>query len=241
MFLECEMWAAPSPGLSTSGPGASGKGVLMSRFIHSTTVVDLVVDRGTLLEDIRPIVAAVARRFYSRVSFCLSGFDQDDLAQEGLIGAWQATLRVDPAYSYEQARAFCIRAAWGAIIDTIRREDRSKAGSLEAYLAPHDGDDGPGRELADRPGNQVISSLALRRSVLGMLRSCLTEKQMQAVMAAFCIDAPKTGRGLMQDQVVERLGISKKGYYSLRDRALSRLRARFGQPGNRLSGERVKA
>lgn len=208
----------------------------MSQFVHSITGVD----GGALLEAVRPVVAALARRFYYRVSFCLS-VELDDLEQEGMIGAWQATLRLDPAYSYEQARSFCIRSAWGAIMSAIRREDRLKAGSLEAYLAPRDGEDGPGRELADDPGDQVLPSLAVRRSVLGMLRSCLTEKQMQAAMAAFCIDAPKTGKGMTRDQVQKRLGISQSGYYSLRSRALHSLRSRAAQPGIRLSGERFKA
>ena len=215
----------------------------MSQFIHSTTVVDSVVDRGALLEDVRPAVTALARRFFYRVSFCLS-VDQDDLAQEGMIAAWQATRRIDPAYAYEQARAFCIQAAFGAIINAIRRADRSKASSLEAYLAPRSGEDGPVRELVDQPGEQVISSLALRRSVLGMLRSCLTEKQALAVMAGFCIDRPKTGKVLTREQVTARLGISAHSYYALRARALRNLRAHSpmtSQPGNRTAGGRIKA
>ena len=74
-----------------------------------------------------------------------------------------------------------------------------------------------------------------------MVRHCLTQKQALAVMAAFCIDVPRTGRGLTRDQVQKRLGISKSGYYSLRGRALRSLRARTSQPGVRLSGERIKA
>ena len=218
----------------------------MSQFIHSTTVVDSVVDRGALLEDIRPIVAAVARRLYYRVSRLLNGFDQDDLAQEGMIGAWRATLRIDPVYTYEQARSFCLRAASGAIIDAIRREDRSKASSLEAYLAPRSGEDGPVRELADRSCEPVVSSTALRRSVLGMLRACVTEKQALAVMADFSIDAPRTGKVFTRDQVTARLNIGAGAYRQLRLRGLRSLRARAcspmtSQPGNRMPGERVEA
>lgn len=244
LSLECENLGCAWSGAVNFGARRGQKGSVMSQSSHFTTVA---FDCGALLEDVRPAVTALARRFYYRVSFCL-GVDQDDLAQEGMIAAWQATLRLDPAYVYEQARAFCIRAAFGAIIKAIRREDRSKAGSLEAYLAPRDGEDGPGRELVDRPGDQVISSLSLRRSVLGMLRCCLTEKQMQAVMAGYGIDAPRTGKVLTREQMTARLGISTNGYYALRARALRNLRARArsgspmtSQPGNRMPGERIEA
>jgi DNA-directed RNA polymerase specialized sigma24 family protein len=212
----------------------------MSQSSYSTTVG---LDRGALLESVRPAVAVLARRFYYRVSHVLS-VELDDLIQEGMIDAWQASLRVDPAYTYEQARSYCIRAAFGAIIDAIKREDRSKAGSLEAYLAPRVGEDTPVRELVDQPGGCVASSLALRRSVLSLLRNCLTERQMLAVMAEYGIDMPQTGKVFTRDQVTARLGIGAGGYRALRSRGLRNLRVRAhscfrmnGQPGNRMAGE----
>lgn len=199
------------------------------------------VDGGALLEAVRPAVTALARRFYYRVSFL--GIELDDLEQEGMIAAWQATLRVDPGYTHEQACSFCLCAARGAIVTTIQREDRLKVRSLEAYLVPRAG--GPVRELADCPGERAGASLALRRSVLGMLRGCLSEKQILAVMAGWSIDRPETGKAPTREQVTARLGISTNGYYTLRSRALRKLRARaragsllISQSGVRLSGER---
>lgn len=89
------------------------------------------------LSTLQPEINRIARSMYYRifsVSLCL-----DDLAQEGLIGAWHATTRYNPniARDVETLRRYCLVFARGHMLHHVRSQRREKAWSLEDYLERH--------------------------------------------------------------------------------------------------------
>lgn len=185
---------------------------------HST-IFDAAQEES-FLASLQPSIAWLAKRYYYRVHWHVS-LDLADLEQEGMIAAWQALPVIKQASG---ARKYCLMAARGAMVEAIAQGVKNHATSLDEYLEPREAG-GPARELADTHAGQTLSSLALRRAVLKLLRSSnLTANQCSAVMADFAIDAPATGKVETREEITKRLGIQPSGYRSLRARAMRNLR-----------------
>jgi RNA polymerase sigma factor (sigma-70 family) len=177
-----------------------------------------------LIESIKPEIARIAWRLSQRL-YSVS-VDPEDLEQEGLIAAWQATTRYDASKvtNEHSLRAYCMSRARGAMLMYLRREFKKPAASLDAYLEVDTDDGSMHREIADPPVQHRQTEASERQRILTALSS-LTEKERLVVMAYFRVDniyeyCPTLG------DIQKRLEMSDDAVYCARTRGLKKL-ARF--------------
>lgn len=174
-------------------------------------------DLLALLESWRSQIEAMARRLAAKVPYV--SISVDDLAQEGLIGAWQAGLRYEGRGKCS-LEAFCILRARGAMLTFLKSHKLST--SLEGFLEMDMGDHMMTREIASPPPQHRLASLSVRRRILAALRH-LSERERQALLAYYRIEDSR-GRVPDREEVCARLGITKKAFIESRFRGLKKLR-----------------
>jgi len=178
-------------------------------------------DPDAFLASLQPTVTRIAKRYYY-ATFHLS-IDLADLEQEGMIGAWKALAKVDSSRSSGEISTYCLRAADMAIEFFLRRERRKPVQSLEAYLQP-DGREGRPRGIAVESSNAAISTLAVRRATLRLLRHHLNAQQQAVLLADFHIDRPGRGYAETPEEVMVRLNLSQSAWIACKYRALRHLK-----------------
>lgn len=152
---------------------------LIARFrTGDAAALDLLLDRY------RRFARSKARAYY------LVGADQDDLAQEGMIGVYKAVRDFRPGFG-PSFRAFAELCVTRQIISAIKAATRYKHGPLNGYVSfsrEVPGLDDGERSLLDRlptrtgpdPADLVISTERLR-SLQRHLQACLSDLEAEVL------------------------------------------------------------
>lgn len=175
---------------------------------------------SSFLASLQPQIEQMARSLYYTVKISVAF---EDLVQEGIIAAWQATRRYDASKVVNERSVigYCMKRVRGAMLDHVTKLNRTPAISLDEYLEADTDGGSCYREIEARPVEHRQASLSERRRILAALHK-LTEKERSVILAYFRIDDSK-GQCPSRDDVQARLNLSDHAYCNARARAIKRL------------------
>jgi RNA polymerase sigma factor (sigma-70 family) len=146
------------------------------------------------LASLQPAIHRMARVLAGKM-YSIS-VDAEDLAQDGMIGAWKAAKRCDPhEVPYESLRAYCVQAAHHQMVDSIRRQLRNVPSiSLDGYIEdPATGHPRNDREVADTSHQSQQQEPSPHRERIHAAMQQLTTGERNAIMARYAMDDTEWG------------------------------------------------
>lgn len=143
----------------------------------------------------------------------------EDLIQEGMIGAWTASMRYDESKvkDEESVYAYCMLRARGAMLDFINRKCKPED-SLEAYLEVKTEIGLMQREIEDKHIECTGTSPHKREALLTAI-SKISPQQRKVILASFNIEDEQGNITTREDTRA-----SQHQYDSARNRGLKKLR-----------------
>lgn len=159
-------------------------------FSADCTYPTLLYSTGLYPENIQALsqdIEHIARYFVGRTTY--TQVDVQDLAQEGMIGAWEASQRLDHSRSASEQKSYCLRGARNNMVNYLNqlRKQTTLDESLEAYL--HDEETGIERCIEDVPPPQTHKVQHNKKCQVNQLLATLPAKHRLVVMSAYQIQA----------------------------------------------------
>ena len=178
--------------------------------------------RETLIEHNLRLAAHIARKY------TVSGFDQDDLVSIGTIGLIKGVNTYKPG-SGTQLSTYCARCIENEILMCLRASQKRKG---EVSLHEPIGTDGEGNEITlidvlGTDGGEVHSEVERRislQSIRTLVNTCLHGRERTVIEMRYGLTG---GRAYAQQEIADRLGISRSYVSRIEKKAMQQLREAF--------------
>lgn len=173
-----------------------------------------MADTDAYLEALQPDIARIASSLlYTTFT---RGIERDDLVQEGLIGAWEATQHLDTSRSHYEQRAYCLRAARNKMCSYLTKFTKTVGDSID--LEPEQWLTVPA--VAEAPAPATFTRK--RKNVLSMLRN-LPRRERLVIMAHYGMVSTGNRICITRQALQTRHNLTNRDYNNIKYRALKKL------------------